>query len=499
MSQQGRGSLHDQWASFRLSVIGYLLAAPPPRGKLHEELEHLAQKIWTDPVTGEPSRFGVSTLERWYYLARGERQSPIQALRKKLRKDAGKHRVLGERLCRALREQYALYPDWSYQLHADNLAVLCEEEPSLGAMPSYWTVLRYMKSQGLLKQRSLPNPKRPGVELARARLASHEVRSYESEYVHGLWHFDFHDGSRKVLTRDGRLVVPQLLGILDDRSRLCCHAQWYLEEDTESLDHGLSQAFQKRPLPRSTMSDGGGAMRAEETQQGLARLSILHEFTLPYSPYQNGKQEVFWGQVEGRLMAMLKGVPTLTLSLLNEATQAWVEREYNRSVHSETKQTPIERMLAGPSVGRKSPTAEELRNAFRRQVERTQRRSDGTVSLHGVRFEVPSRYRHLERVTVRYAEWDLGHVDLVEPRTDTLLCALYPLDKVANSDGRRRRLGPAQPPNTAPLPAHEPAGMAPLLRKLMTEAAATGLPPAYLPKDSSASSHTASDDATELQ
>ena len=28
---------------------------------------------------------------------------------------------------------------------------------------------------------------------------------------------------------------PQLLGILDDRSRLCCHLQWYLAETAEDL------------------------------------------------------------------------------------------------------------------------------------------------------------------------------------------------------------------------------------------------------------------------
>jgi transposase InsO family protein len=34
------------------------------------------------------------------------------------------------------------------------------------------------------------------------------------------------------------------------------------------------------------MSDNGSAMLAAETIQGLARLGILHETTLPYSPYQ---------------------------------------------------------------------------------------------------------------------------------------------------------------------------------------------------------------------
>jgi len=41
-----------------------------------------------------------------------------------------------------------------------------------------------------------------------------------------------------------------LLGVLDDRSRVACHLQWYLDETAETLVHGLTQAIQKRGLPR---------------------------------------------------------------------------------------------------------------------------------------------------------------------------------------------------------------------------------------------------------
>ena len=34
------------------------------------------------------------------------------------------------------------------------------------------------------------------------------------------------------------------------------------------------------------MTDNGAAMLATETTAGLAALSILHQTTLPYSPYQ---------------------------------------------------------------------------------------------------------------------------------------------------------------------------------------------------------------------
>ena len=232
------------------------------------------------------------------------------------------------------------------------------------------------------------------------------------------------------------------LCILDDHSRLCCHIQWYLSETAEDLVHGLSQAIQKRGLPRALLTDNGEAMVAEETTEGLLRLGIVHERTLPYSPYQNGKQEAFWGTLEGRLLKMLEGVAELTLERLNEVTQAWVEIEYNHAVHRETASSPVERFAQAPDVLRDSPSSESLRDAFRLETKRIQRRSDGTIPLDGVRFEIPARYRHFRDVTVRYARWDLGRVDLVDERTGTILAPIYPLDKAANADGRRAAIEP---------------------------------------------------------
>jgi hypothetical protein len=119
-----------------------------------------------------------------------------------------------------------------------------------------------------------------------------------------------------------------------------------------------------------------------------------------------------------------------------------------------------------------------LSSAFRIEVARRQRRSDGTVSLAGQRFEIPARYRNLDRVHLRYARWDLARVDLVDARTGTILCAVRPLDKSANADGQRRALQPLGPESSAMAP---PSGIAPLLRQLLADYAATGLPPAYLP------------------
>jgi len=120
-----------------------------------------------------------------------------------------------------------------------------------------------------------------------------------------------------------------------------------------------------------------------------------------------------------------------------------------------------------------------LRFRFTCTEKRTQRRSDGTVSIKGVRFELPSFLRHQDRVVVRFRRWDLSHAWIVDPRDHgQQVCRIVPLDKHRNADGRRRSLEPQ--PQTA-----EKTGepVPPLLRKYLAEYAATGQMPAYIPME----------------
>jgi putative transposase len=228
-------------------------------------------------------------------------------------------------------------------------------------------------------------------------------------------------------------------------------------------------------------------MCADEITEALARLGILHDTTLAFSPYQNAKIEALWTTVEGQLMAMLESVKDLTLGFLNEATQAWAEFDYNRAIHSETGEKPLARWAAGPDVLRPSPDGAALRLTFARTERRAQRRSDGTVVIEARRFEVPNAFRHLDRVLVRYASWDLSQVHLVDEHSGQISARLYPLDKTANANGIRRPLEPlaTHAAGRAGVSVTPATGIAPLLENLMAQQRGTGLPPPYLPKDES--------------
>jgi putative transposase len=483
MSTKDDPSTRERWARLRLLVIGQLLAAPPVRGELVKRLTELSRQVWRHPIHGRDVRFGVSTLERWLALARRS-ADPAKMLATVPRADLGSVRAIDAALAAAIHAQYLAHPKWHVQLHYDNLKLVVAPRP----MPSYATVRRYFRAEGLWREREPVS----GPQRAALPDGTREVRSYEATHVGSLTHLDGHQGSLPVLDQQGKWVTPIGLCVIDDYSRLILHLQWYSHENTQCLVHCYCQALQRRGLPRAIYSDNGAAMISGEFRSGLHQLGILGLNTRPRSAWMNGKQETLWGRIEGRLMAMLDAVPNLTLAQLNEASFAWVENEYHQTAHRELNgATPLQRFIAGPSVMRDCPDSATLKRHFRVEVKRTQRRSDGTVSLDGVRFEIPQAFGHLRELSLRYARWDRSCADIVDPRSGDVQATIYPADKARYADGRRRPI--AKPTGVSAFPvaalkgerksAGQDDGRAPLLRHLQAQFAATGLPPAYLELD----------------
>jgi len=463
-------------ALLRFAIIAELLAAPPPQGELAAAIRQLAGRTWSLP-DGSPTRFAFATIEHWFYKAK-DAADPIAALTAAPRADRGSRKAIDDELLAALRRQYALHPSWTAKLHAANLAAIVRRDHHGRTPPSYNTVRRTLRSRGWNRQR---RPKTPGQVEAAKRRASREIRSFEATHAHALWHFDFHKASRRIVDAEGKWHTPIVLAFLDDHTRLVSHIQWYLSEDTQRLVHGFCQAVLKRGLPRAVMHDNGSAMTSAEFQQGLEDIGVLSKPTLAYSPYQNGKKETFWAIVESQVLAMLERVDPLDLRTLNRATQAWVEGDYHRTRHEGIDTSPLKRLETAPNVARPAPTFEHLRLRFTQRVQRTQRRSDGTISIDGVRFEIPSRLRTLRRLTVRYRRWDLSEAWVVDPRAGDILARVIPLDLTANADGRRK---PLAEPAVVPLPPGvDDDPVPPRLRELMEAYAVDGLPPAYLPLD----------------
>jgi len=205
-----------------------------------------------------------------WYVARAA-TDPLAALARKVPSHAGTHPSVGPALAEAIAQQHRDHPRWSYQLHYDNLVALAHQDLRLGPLPGTRRVPLH-EGAGLVAH-SQATPSR---DARRRAVRAARTRSYEVTHVHGLWHLDFHDGSRPVsppqpmakaaTPRRPRRPLPPLLPLAVVPRR-----------DRRVPIHALSQAFQKRGLPRALLTDNGAAMIAAETVEGLeASVSCTH-------------------------------------------------------------------------------------------------------------------------------------------------------------------------------------------------------------------------------
>ena len=246
----------DRWAHWRFAIIGPVLAAPPPHGQLRAELQTLADKTWTHPINATALRVSFATIERWFYRARGV-NDPVAALRRCPREDGGCFRRLSAGVIQALQGQYNAHPGWTVQLHYDNLVALANEQTALQPLASYSTIRRFMKARGWQRQRP-PKRQTPGAQQAAQRLQQWEVRSYEVEYVHGLWHADFHHGSRRVLTASGAWIYTGVYGPTTAEPLGHNHAANRQADSWVSLGWGFAWPANRRILYNRASADPAG-------------------------------------------------------------------------------------------------------------------------------------------------------------------------------------------------------------------------------------------------
>lgn len=176
-----------------------------------------------------------------------------------------------------------------------------------------------------------------------------------------------------------------LFAFLDDHSRAVPGYRWGHSEDTVRLEAALRHGLASRGVPKSIYLDNGSAMVSAPLLRACAVLGIRLVHSRPGQPEGRGKIERFFRTVRDQFLVEIEARGVADLVEMNRLFAAWVETAYHRRVHTETKQEPLERFMAGGPFT--VPTPAQLHEAFlwseTRQVTKT-----ATVSLHGNTFEV---------------------------------------------------------------------------------------------------------------
>jgi putative transposase len=176
-----------------------------------------------------------------------------------------------------------------------------------------------------------------------------------------------------------------LFAFIDDHSRALTGYRWGHSEDAVRLEAALRHGLSARGVPASIYVDNGSAFVAAPLLRACAVLGIRLVHSRPGQPEGRGKIERFFRTVRDQFLVEVVGRDVGDVVEMNRLFAAWVETAYHRRVHSETKQTPLERFVAGGPFT--IPSLAQLHEAFLWSEQRTVTKT-ATVSLHGNSFEV---------------------------------------------------------------------------------------------------------------
>lgn len=406
-------------ALFRAEIVGSLTRRELSRGALCAELDALASVPRRMPGASRTRRFGVSTLERWYYAYK---RDGLTGLMPKLRADRGVARTLTpeqRELVLAVRREH---PRASAEIILETLVA----EGRIDAQAVSARVLRR-----LFREHGLDRVAAPAAADPHARLR------WEADHPGALWQVDVcHGPSLRV---DGRLVPVRVHAILDDASRYVVALEALATERERDMLALFADAIRRHGPPSALYLDNGSTYSGDALRLACERLGVTLIHSKPYQPQGRGKVERFFRTLRAKCLDYVGDCPSL--HAVNVRLLAFLDQHYHHGAHAGLMgRTPATVWREGaPSLRLLDPAA--LRDAFTTRATRRLRR-DSTLDIDGVPYEVTQAFLAGKRVTVARTLIDEG-ASWVEH--DGQRFDLLPVDVKRNND-RRRDPHPTPPP-----------------------------------------------------
>jgi transposase InsO family protein len=346
---------------------------------------------------------------------------------------------------RSLRRYVQHYREKGYQSLAD---VERSDKGSLRAVPEI-AVKEAIKLREELPTRSvhriieiLEGEKiiKPG-EVARASLTRHLIRRgygaaqlraegkatqpasrFERKQRNSLFQADIKYGP--ILLTNGTKKKTYLLTLIDDKTRMIMHAEFYGNQRLPILEDCFRKALLKFGKPSDVLVDNGKIFISKWFKLACARLGVRHIAAKPYSAQTKGKCEKYHQCVDTFLQEFALE-PVQTLPELNRKFSVWLDEGYIHRPHDALKleerdphtgellgtqqRTPYQAYIEDPAKVRYVSSL-ECRDAFLWEEQRTVDKS-GCVKLAGVVFDVGVALIR-RRVDLRYDPFDLSVIEV---------------------------------------------------------------------------------------
>lgn len=316
-------------ARIRFEAIAPTLGSDPERS-IEQRLK-MRSLDWVILPDGRRRRFSWRTLAKWRerYLA-----GSLDALKDDPRQDRGSVKAISAELQEEIERLYACAPSLKTQAL---FAELRRQGKLTPPEPSRATLYRFA---GKVRAQ-LPAPVGDEVK---------ERLGFEASFANQLWQADILYGPQMPrLTASKRVQAADtyLIAIIDDYSRLICHAEFGFSQNLEAWLQALKMACCRRGIPQKLYCDNGQVFRSEQTGRICALLGTHLTFTPVRDAAAKGKIEAFFRGLRSRFLEpTLKLGKATTLERLNELFRQWLENDYHRQPHRGIDgECPLDRWL----------------------------------------------------------------------------------------------------------------------------------------------------------
>lgn len=360
----------EEIALFRYGlIIPFLAPEEIEWGVKGELLKRMVKQIHSIPFS-EKTSLAESTIRR--YLA-DYREKGFDGLKPKSRSDIGTSKKIPQDVL-------------------DKAFLLKKEEPRRSSRKIIQIMEAHqMATPGLLKPSTLSRIfQKNGLTTKQLKNTNRSFRSFQADHSNQIWQSDVMYGPH--LPEPDQPEAKKrtyLVAVIDDYSRLVCHAEFYWHENLPHLENTLQKAILKRGIPEILYVDNGQIFSAHQINIICAELGIRKITSRPYSPEGRGKIERFFRTLRADFLAELQHEKVEHLHQLNSKLWAWIEQEYHQNHHTATNEPPNIRWRNNITPHLRKIEEKQLQTIFLWRKNRKVSKL-GLVSHQGLKYQVAS-------------------------------------------------------------------------------------------------------------
>lgn len=397
-------SKDERWAIFWCSLLHPILFNEIGSDQRHEFIQELSEKkcVFPNGVCKKPS---LSTLKR---KLKKYTEEGFESLARKRRSDRGKPRAFSQQIIDKAVEIKCDQPRRS-----DVAINLFLDEYYKTKIPRS-TLYRHLKQNGATRLKL-------GIVQKKVRCR------WTRDTPNDLWVGDFSAGPYVLV--DGQTQPTYLSLFIDCHSRYVVEGRYYLRQSLDILIDSLLRAWSIHGVSNDLYLDNAKVYHANALKAACYALHINLIHRTVGDPSPGGLVERLFGTNQEQFEAEVRAGDILTLDKLNKGFSAWLHTVYHENIHSETKERPKKRFLAGSKTIRRIDMDVAIK-FFMKSEKRVVHRDFSDVAVQGRFYKVDPKLRG-DKVLVHYDPFsNMDKVFIYSEREEYLgLAPLYHREK----------------------------------------------------------------------